>query len=427
MGQQATASSSGYSLEQKYDGDRLRVKKVDNGAPTYYLRSAALGGQIVAELNASGAMTRGFVYRGGELLAVQQNNQVSWVHEDPVAKSRRVTDNAGGAVVSTIELDPWGGETSRSSNEGFQPRRFTSYTRDGNASDDAMHRRYNRWHARFDQPDPYDGSYDLTNRQSFNRYSYVQNDPVNFVDPLGLDPDFGLGPPPPVPTLIPYGGTIVTNTSAPRPGGGGVGSMLGGDVNFVPEDGPPGSEGGELDGGAPQNPTPTPTPCPGSIPEAAARQILAVSAQVGIDPTLLSVTWRHESSFTSNPPPNPRYEGRGRNRHLVGWDVGPMQTATNVWGKSPFTDGLSDPFGTISMNLSTRQYEGFNGNVSDNLTLGARAFSMDILDRSRSLADAAGLYRAGSRTGPGYQQRFNEYTREAPGDRAQLNCLANRP
>ncbi len=35
----------------------------------------------------------------------------------------------------------------------------------------------------------YDGSYNLTDPQSFNRYSYPQNDPVNFVDPSGLDDD----------------------------------------------------------------------------------------------------------------------------------------------------------------------------------------------------------------------------------------------
>jgi len=49
-----------------------------------------------------------------------------------------------------------------------------------------MFRRYNRWHSRFDQPDPSDGSYDLSDPQSFNRYAYTRNDPVNFVDPSGL-------------------------------------------------------------------------------------------------------------------------------------------------------------------------------------------------------------------------------------------------
>jgi len=185
-GQQATASYGGYSLQQYYDGDRLRVKKVENGTPTSYLRSSVLGGQVVAELNSSGVRSRGYVYLGGNILAVPQNNQVSWIHQHPVAKSKRVTDGAGN-VVSTLELDPWGGETTRSSNAAFQPRRFTTYERDGNASDEAMHRRYNRWHSRFDQPDPYGGSYDITDPQSFNRYSYVQNDPVNFVDPSGLD------------------------------------------------------------------------------------------------------------------------------------------------------------------------------------------------------------------------------------------------
>jgi len=104
-----------------------------------------------------------------------QQGGVYFIHEDPVTKSKRVTDT-NGAVVSAVELDPYGADTYHSGNSAFQPRKFTSYERDANGTDEAMFRRYNRWHSRFDQPDPYGGSYDLANPQSFNRYySYVSS------------------------------------------------------------------------------------------------------------------------------------------------------------------------------------------------------------------------------------------------------------
>ena len=71
-----------------------------------------------------------------------------------------------------IELNPWGGETWRNGGEtGFQPRKFTSYSRDASGRDQAMHRSYHAWFNRFDQPDPFDESYDLTDPQTFNRYA----------------------------------------------------------------------------------------------------------------------------------------------------------------------------------------------------------------------------------------------------------------
>jgi RHS repeat-associated protein len=100
----------------------------------------------------------------------------------------------------------------------MQTRWYTTYERDENGSYEAMNRRYNRWWSRFEQPDPWDGSYDLTDPQSFNRYSYVRNDPVNSVDPTGLDPDdptFGLGPPPPPPGYDP---TFGLGEPPPAPG-----------------------------------------------------------------------------------------------------------------------------------------------------------------------------------------------------------------
>jgi RHS repeat-associated protein len=189
-GQQATASYGGYSLQQNFDGNGLRAKKNDNGTVTYYVRSSVLGGKVVAEVNASGVVARTYTYLGEHLLALrnvgEKGSGTYWVHEDPITKSKRVT-NSLGTVVSTIETDPWGADTNRSANAAFQPRKFTSYDRDGNGSDEAMFRRSNRWHSRYDQPDPYDGSYKSADPQSFNRYAYVQGDPVNFIDPTGLE------------------------------------------------------------------------------------------------------------------------------------------------------------------------------------------------------------------------------------------------
>ena len=177
-------------IDQGYDGDGRRVRRAaDNTNPARYLRSSVLGGQVVAEIdyvnNTSWQYVRGYVYVGTGLLAIQQgNSSISFIHEDPVTKGKRVTSTTG-AVQSEVELDPFGAEAG-GSNTAFQPRKFTTYERDPNGTDEAMMRRYNRWHARFDQPDPYEGSYDLANPQTFNRYSYTNNDPVNHTDPTGL-------------------------------------------------------------------------------------------------------------------------------------------------------------------------------------------------------------------------------------------------
>lgn len=114
---------------------------------TLYVRSSLLGHQVVAELDAKGQQTRAYIYAQQQLVAVRDGKGTLWVHSDPVTKSQRLTDEQG-RVVEGVELDPWGAETSFSFTskeaEGREhKRRFTTYERDGNGSDDAMHRRYN--------------------------------------------------------------------------------------------------------------------------------------------------------------------------------------------------------------------------------------------------------------------------------------------
>ena len=217
---------------------------------------------MIAEINSSGQWAKGYVYGGrGELLAVQGEGVVRWVHQDPFTKSQRVTDTLG-AVGAAIDLDPWGGETSRSWNSSQLTRKYTSYDRALNGRDEAMMRSYHAYFSRFDQPDPWDGSYDLADPQSFNRYAYVQNDPVNFVDPTGLDDIYD-----PIPV---DGGTVYADLGVlifVNDGGGLFGLLFGQLFEqgpfTLPTPGPLGDSGV-----GPQNTGQTPTPNPNCLQNA---------------------------------------------------------------------------------------------------------------------------------------------------------------
>jgi len=98
-----------------------------------------------------------------------------------------VTDRLGSVVRSgteTLRYFPWGEErTTTTQNRD----KFGAYFRDASGLDYALNRYYSSSHGRFLTPDPYVASASLTNPQSWDRYPYVENDPVNFVDPQGLN------------------------------------------------------------------------------------------------------------------------------------------------------------------------------------------------------------------------------------------------
>ena len=52
--------------------------------------------------------------------------------------------------------------------------------------DDTWFRKLENRGGRWTSPDPYNGSANIGNGQSWNRYSYVENQPTNYVDPSGL-------------------------------------------------------------------------------------------------------------------------------------------------------------------------------------------------------------------------------------------------
>ena len=92
------------------------------------------------------------------------------------------TDSSGGVTGMDL-LTPYGQAVSNSTSDFYL---YTGLDQDAiNGSDHAWYRNYSTAQSRWLRPDPYNGSYDLLNPQSFNRYNYVENNPLTFVDPSG--------------------------------------------------------------------------------------------------------------------------------------------------------------------------------------------------------------------------------------------------
>ena len=186
--------SAGSVYQYEYDGDGRRVKQKWGGGSTdamYYLWSSVLGEPVV-ELDGSGVVYRAYVLSsGGQMLAVQSyDGGFYWLHTDHLGNGRKLT-NTSGTVVYRAEFDPHGQmlyEWQSSGQTYLNSHKFTGYERDWATNlNYAKARTYHHNRARFLQPDPLGlGATDATNPQSLNLYSYVGNDPANFVDPTGL-------------------------------------------------------------------------------------------------------------------------------------------------------------------------------------------------------------------------------------------------
>src|SRR5205814_2121988 len=76
------------------------------------------------------------------------------------------------------------GEPWQTNNDTGNDQKFTTYDRESVSNlDYAMARIYTNRYGRFMSPDPVLG--DPANPQSWNRYTYGLNDPINNIDPSG--------------------------------------------------------------------------------------------------------------------------------------------------------------------------------------------------------------------------------------------------
>jgi fibro-slime domain-containing protein/RHS repeat-associated protein len=178
------------TLSYVYDADGNRVRSVGpNGAATNYLVDPTTGTpEVVVETNGSGQVVASYTYGIG-LISQRRSGVDSFYVSDALGSTRALT-NSQGAVTDRYSYDAFGNTASSSGTT------VNSFLYTGQQRDDATGlyylraRYYDPAIGRFLTSDRYEGK--LQEPQSQHRYAYVQNDPVNRIDPLGLyDKDDG--------------------------------------------------------------------------------------------------------------------------------------------------------------------------------------------------------------------------------------------
>jgi RHS repeat-associated protein len=125
---------------------------------------------------------------------------IKYVLSDAQGSTRAAMNNSGSGsstVISRHDYLPfgeeiWAGTGTRTTSQGYNAtdairQKYGQTERDeANGLDHMLFRKYESFSGRMTSPDPYKGSMRTSSPQSFNRYSYVGNDPVNFIDPSGL-------------------------------------------------------------------------------------------------------------------------------------------------------------------------------------------------------------------------------------------------
>jgi RHS repeat-associated protein len=200
-----TSTVGGVLMSQYfYDGNGRRVKKIVGGVGTRFEYGA--GGELIAEWNdvdSGRVVQKDYFYKGGELIAaskVGNNGQYEHATEDHLGSPRAWTDDSGNLIAGgRHDYLPFGEELfagvgTRTSGQGYavsaqqdgQRKQFGAHERDTETGLDYFGARYfASLQGRFTSVDPLLRSGNPIEPQSWNRYSYVDNNPLIYTDPDG--------------------------------------------------------------------------------------------------------------------------------------------------------------------------------------------------------------------------------------------------
>lgn len=177
------------STTATYDALGRMVEKGLSGVYTQFVYRPS--GAMLAVY--SGGLTKGTISLPGGSTAVYNTTGLNYIrHKDWLGSSRLATTWSTHGVYSKEAYAPFG----ESHNEaGTADRSFTGQDQNvatgpgGTGAYDFLFRKYDPSAGRWLSPDP--TGWDVVNQadpQSLDRYAYVENRPVNWVDPYGLSP-----------------------------------------------------------------------------------------------------------------------------------------------------------------------------------------------------------------------------------------------
>jgi len=149
-------------------------------------------GQVLRRFTEDGAGTlawrEDYIYRNGQMLAseVDTADKTLHFHLDHLGTPRLITGN-GGTKISEHQYYPFGLETT-SPFQDAERRKFTGHERDASNLDYLHARYYTPQWGRFLSVDPeLDLQKALSEPQLWNRYTYVTNNPLKYVDDDGRE------------------------------------------------------------------------------------------------------------------------------------------------------------------------------------------------------------------------------------------------
>jgi RHS repeat-associated protein len=227
-----TAIDGGSTAVYVYDALNHRIRTVVASTSTEFVFNA--NGQRVSVWNGSTrAQIRGQYYWGSKPVAFYlAGDAAQFQHQDWLGTERMRTSYNSNVVSSYISL-PFG-DAQNATGADNDPYHYAMLDTDSETgTDHAQFRQYSSAQGRWLTSDPYFGSYDLTNPQSLNRYTYAVNSPLAANDPKGLyirdcDWDGGCFP------YVPWIGMSASNLNGIKqtvftdsgPFGGGNGATL---------------------------------------------------------------------------------------------------------------------------------------------------------------------------------------------------------